>query len=121
VGEILVRAVLHLAFIAILGYTNWLDLSRDKVSLMGRYPRERGGGARGSRREIVAPTLRSARADVVASLPRHGGVKPPLRLADLKVSAPSAGRLAQCEPSSAIHVTDRARRYSFYANLWTPF
>ena len=29
--------------------------------------------------KTVAPTLRSARADVAASLPRHGGVKPPLR------------------------------------------
>src|SRR5271157_583372 len=31
------------------------------------------------------------------------------------------GRLAQSEPSSATHVTDRARRYSLYADLWTPF
>ena len=45
----------------------------------------------------VAPTLRSARADVAASLPRHGGVPigsgyipPPLRFADLKVSATTA-------------------------------
>ena len=45
----------------------------------------------------VAPTLRSACADVAASLPRHGGVPigsgqvpPPLRPADLKVSATSA-------------------------------
>ncbi len=29
--------------------------------------------------KTVAPALRSARADVAASLPRHGGVKPPLR------------------------------------------
>ena len=41
--------------------------------------------------EAVAPTLRSARGDVAASLPRHGGVKPPLRHADLKVSATMPG------------------------------
>ncbi len=41
--------------------------------------------------KIVAPTLRSARADVAASLPRHGGVKPPLRHADLKDGATTPG------------------------------
>jgi len=45
----------------------------------------------GARQKMVAPTLRSARADVAASLPRHGGVKPPLRQADLKVSPTAAG------------------------------
>ena len=44
-----------------------------------------------AQQKIVAPTLRSARADVAASLPRHGGVKPPLRHADLKVSATTPG------------------------------
>src|SRR5271169_5470181 len=39
----------------------------------------------------VAPTFRSAHADVAASLPRHGGVKPPLRRADLKVGATTPG------------------------------
>jgi hypothetical protein len=43
-----------------------------------------------AQQKIVAPTLRSARADVASSLPRHGGVKPPLRHADLKVSAATA-------------------------------
>jgi hypothetical protein len=44
-----------------------------------------------AQRKSVAPTLRSACADVAASLPRHGGVKPPLRHADLKVSATTPG------------------------------
>ena len=50
--------------------------------------------ASADKRASVAPTRtcpdpvgRSACADVAASLPRHGGVKPPLRHADLKVSA----------------------------------
>ena len=43
-----------------------------------------------AQQKAVAPTFKSARADVAASLPRHGGVKPPLRLADLKVSATTA-------------------------------
>jgi hypothetical protein len=53
-----------------------------------------------AKQKLVAPTLRPARADVAASLPRHGGVKPPLRhgvaptlrsaCADLKVSATTA-------------------------------
>ena len=33
----------------------------------------------GAQQKIVAPGLSPARADVAASLPRHGGVKPPLR------------------------------------------
>ncbi len=49
--------------------------------------------------KLVAPTLRacpewnegSAHAHVAASLPRHGGMKPPLRHADLKVSATTPG------------------------------
>ena len=45
-----------------------------------------------AQRKNVAPTFRSACADVAASLPRHGGVKPPLRHADLKVSATKATR-----------------------------
>ena len=43
-----------------------------------------------AQQEPVAPGLSPARADVAASLPRHGGVKPPLRHADLKVSATTA-------------------------------
>ena len=43
-----------------------------------------------AQRKNVAPTLRSANAYVAASLPRHGGIKPPLRHADLKVSAATA-------------------------------
>ncbi len=43
-----------------------------------------------AQQKAVAPTFKSARADVAASLPRHGGVKPPLRLATLKVSATTA-------------------------------
>jgi hypothetical protein len=39
----------------------------------------------------VAPGLSPALAYVAASLPRHGGVKPPLRYADLKVSATTPG------------------------------
>jgi TPR repeat protein len=31
------------------------------------------------------------------------------------------GRLAQGELSPAIHATDHACRYSWYADLWTPF
>ena len=38
----------------------------------------------------VAPGFSPARTYVAASLPRHGGVKPPLRHADLKVSATTA-------------------------------
>ena len=47
-------------------------------------------------RAAVAPGLSPASADVAASLPRHGGVKPPLRPADLKVSATTAAS----EPAS---------------------
>jgi hypothetical protein len=43
-----------------------------------------------AQQKIVAPTLRSAPADVAASLPRHCGVKPPLQRADLKVGATTA-------------------------------
>jgi hypothetical protein len=39
----------------------------------------------------VAPTFRSARADVAASLPRHGGVKPPLRYAAFQDGATMPG------------------------------
>ena len=39
----------------------------------------------------VAPGFSPAHAYVAASLPRHGGVKPPLRHADLKVSATTSG------------------------------
>ena len=39
----------------------------------------------------VAPTFRSARADVAASLPRHGGVKPPLRYAAFQDGATTPG------------------------------
>jgi len=44
-----------------------------------------------AQQKIVAPTLRSARADVAASLPRHGGVKPPLRNAALQGGATTPG------------------------------
>ena len=44
----------------------------------------------GVSQKFVAPTFRSARADVAASLPRHGGVKPPLRYAALKGGATTA-------------------------------
>jgi hypothetical protein len=40
---------------------------------------------------ILGSALRSANAEVAASLPRHGGVKPPLRHAGLKVSVTTAG------------------------------
>ena len=43
----------------------------------------------------LAPGLSPARADVAASLPRHGGVKPPLRYAALTVGATGAGRQLQ--------------------------
>jgi hypothetical protein len=39
----------------------------------------------------VAPGFSPASAHVAASLPRHGGVKPPLRHADLKVSPTTPG------------------------------
>ena len=44
-----------------------------------------------AQQNIVAPGFSPAHADVAASLPRHGGVKPPLRHADLKVSATAPG------------------------------
>jgi hypothetical protein len=44
-----------------------------------------------AQQESVAPGLSPARAYVAASLPRHGGVKPPLRHVDLKVSATTPG------------------------------
>jgi hypothetical protein len=50
-----------------------------------------------AQQKVVAPTFRSAPTRhmhgtriVAASLPRHGGLKPPLRPADLKVSATTA-------------------------------
>jgi hypothetical protein len=43
-----------------------------------------------AQQKSVAPTLRSAHAYVAASLPRHGGVKPPLRYAALKGGATTA-------------------------------
>ena len=51
----------------------------------------------GAQQKNIAPGLSPARAYVAASLPRHGGVKPPLRQADLKVSATTAAS----EPASA--------------------
>jgi hypothetical protein len=53
----------------------------------------------GAQPKIVEPTLRaypefaegSARADVAASLPRHGGVKPPLRYAAFQDGATMPG------------------------------
>ena len=42
-------------------------------------------------RAAVAPGLSPAPADVAASLPRHGGVKPPLRHAPLKGGSTTAG------------------------------
>ena len=45
----------------------------------------------GAQQKPVAPGLSPARADVAASLPRHGGVKPPLRYAALKDGATTPG------------------------------
>jgi tetratricopeptide (TPR) repeat protein len=45
---------------------------------------------RRARQEFQAPRSRPACADVAASLPRHGGVKPPLRRAALKDGATTA-------------------------------
>ena len=42
-------------------------------------------------RAAVAPGLSPAHGDVAASLPRHGGVKPPLRDAALKGGSTTAG------------------------------
>jgi hypothetical protein len=56
----------------------------------------------------VAPTFRSARADVAASLPRHGGVKPPLRHADLKVGATTAAS-DQAKPFTQEQVVSMVR------------
>ena len=46
--------------------------------------------ARGQQKP-VAPRFSPEHAYVAASLPRHGGIKPPLRHADLKVSATTSG------------------------------
>jgi hypothetical protein len=46
----------------------------------------------GAQRKIVAPGLSPARADVAASLPRHGSVKPPLRYATLQGGATTAAK-----------------------------
>ena len=61
-----------------------------------------------AQQKIVAPTLRSARADVAASLPRHGGVKPPLRHADLKVSATTPG-ISPAKPFTQEQVSNMVR------------
>jgi hypothetical protein len=44
-----------------------------------------------AQQESVAPGLSPARADVAASLPRHGGVKPPLRYAAFQDGATTPG------------------------------
>ena len=44
-----------------------------------------------AQQESVAPGLSPARADVAASLPRHGGVKPPLRYAAFQDGATMPG------------------------------
>jgi tetratricopeptide (TPR) repeat protein len=62
----------------------------------------------GARQKIVAPTLRSARADVAASLPRHGGVKPPLRHTDLKVN-PATALAAPVKPFTQEQVSNMVR------------
>ena len=54
----------------------------------------------------VAPTFRSAHADVAASLPRHGGVKPPLRYAAFQDGATTPGgnqSRHRREPGKALH------------------
>jgi hypothetical protein len=55
----------------------------------------------------VAPNFSSAHADVAASLPRHGGVKPPLPYADLKVSATTAAS----QPAAATARRPQGRLY----------
>jgi hypothetical protein len=50
----------------------------------------------------------SARAYVAASLPRHGGVKPPLRYADLKVSATAQG-ISPAKPFTQEQVASMVR------------
>jgi tetratricopeptide (TPR) repeat protein len=61
-----------------------------------------------AQRKNVAPTFRSACADVAASLPRHGGVKPPLRHADLKVSATTQG-ISPAKPFTQEQVSNMVR------------
>jgi len=61
-----------------------------------------------AQQKLVAPTFRSACAGVAASLPRHGGVKPPLRLADLKVSATTQG-ISPAKPFTQEQVVSMVR------------
>jgi hypothetical protein len=61
-----------------------------------------------AQQKLVAPTFRSACADLAASLPRHGGVKPPLRLADLKVSATTQG-ISPAKPFTQEQVSNMVR------------
>jgi hypothetical protein len=63
-----------------------------------------------ARQQIVAaPTAAgSARAYVAASLPRHGGVKPPLRPADLNVSATAQG-ISPAKPFTQEQVSNMVR------------
>ncbi len=56
----------------------------------------------------VAPGFSPARAYVAASLPRHGGVKPPLRHADLKVSATTPG-VSPAKPFTQEQVSNMVR------------
>ena len=63
--------------------------------------------ARG-RKKSVAPGCRPARANVAASLPRHGGVKPPLGHANLKVSAKTSGT-APAKPFTQEQVVSMVR------------
>jgi hypothetical protein len=61
-----------------------------------------------AQQKAVAPGFSPARADVAASLPRHGGVKPPLRHADLKVSATTQG-ISPAKPFTQEQVSNMVR------------
>ena len=61
-----------------------------------------------AQQEPVAPGLSPALAYVAASLPRHGGVKPPLRHADLKVSATAQG-ISPAKPFTQEQVVSMVR------------
>jgi hypothetical protein len=52
------------------------------------------------RARAVEPGLSPARADVAASLPRHGGVKPPLRHAEPSASSGQALKVGATTPGT---------------------
>ena len=60
------------------------------------------------RARVVEPGLSPARADVAASLPRHGGVKPPLRHAALKDGATTPDT-SQAKPFTQEQVSSMVR------------